>query len=103
MKKQFIPSILIGLALSFFSSTGFSDEEEELMIRPNPEERSMQQSSQMDMRSKARKADPAGPVSRSGKEKMGLVMEDKPAPTGSSSKVTDGSDKMGIVLEDKKQ
>ena len=36
-----------------------------------------------------------------GKEKMGLIIEDKNEVTGSSSSVKDGSEKMGIVLEEK--
>ncbi len=101
MDRKFMPTVLIGLALSCFSNTVLS--EEELMSRPNPGEKNMWQSSQKDLRSKARKADPAGPVSKGGTEKMGIVMEEKNPKASSPSGARDGSDKMGIVLEEKKQ
>jgi len=76
-----------------------AQEDEELMMRPNPEESRSQELQKLQR--KARKTDPSAPYATDGKEKMGLIIEDKPPVTKSPSNLKDGRETMGIVIEDK--
>jgi hypothetical protein len=115
-------------SLLLFSHAGSAQsEDEELMMRPNPEELTEKlesSKSATDIGSKANDVDPVNPRSSTqlkvqeegktisnvkspaakGKEKMGLVIEDKKpksmAPAGIGKQGMDGKEKMGIIVED---
>ena len=129
MKIQYLvkaTTFLFSLLL-FSQVSSAQSEDEELMMRPNPEELTEKlesSKSATDIGSKANDVDPVNPRSGTqlkaqeegkkisnvkgqaakGKEKMGIVVEDKKpksmAPAGIGKQGMDGKEKMGVIVED---
>lgn len=77
----------------------FAQEDEELMMRPNPDDSHSQERQQF--QTNTTETDSAVPVAIDGKEKMGIIIEDKPPVTKSPSNLKDGRETMGIVIEER--